>query len=88
MTTETMSLEDKVRYLSRMTDRDEAGRHFTQRYSDATLTALEAEGLIAIDRPVHQPTGISYSEEHWTVEVTEDGVALVEANPEYWDVEG
>jgi hypothetical protein len=85
MTTATMTTESRVFALSTLTTRDEAGRHFTERYDDATLADLESEGLIEINRPVHRPTGISYDCQYWTVEVTPSGVELVEANPEYWD---
>ena len=54
-------------------------------YSTSDLEELEAAYLIAIHRPIHDATGISYSQEYWSVEVTNDGVALVEANPEDWD---
>lgn len=85
METATFTTESRVFALSGMTTRDEAGRHFTERYDDATLADLEAEGLIEIHRPIHGPTGISYDVQHWTVEVTPEGVSLVECNPEHWD---
>ena len=31
---------------------------------------LESVGLIAIHRPIHDATGIPYSQEYWTLEVT------------------
>ncbi len=79
-----MNTSEQVRILSKITTRDEAGRHFMEIYSPANLESLEAEGLLSIDRPMHEATGLSYSQEHCTVEVTADGVALVEANPEDW----
>lgn len=78
-----MTLEEKVAALSTMTNHDEAGRHFTARYPDAVLAELEAEKLIAITRPVHERTGAEYSEQYWTVEVSETGADLVNAYPEY-----
>ena len=78
-----MTTENKVRILSTITTRDEAGRHFTSRVNSAALAALESEGLITINRPIHEATGISYSEEHYSIEVTPEGVELVAANPEY-----
>jgi len=48
--------------------RDEAGTHFTE-WMDH-FEYLESVGLIAIHRPVHEATGIPYSQEHWTLEVT------------------
>ena len=52
--------------------RNEAGQHFTQfmRYWDY----LEYVGLIAIDRPIHEATGIPYSQEYWSLEVTQLGL--------------
>jgi hypothetical protein len=68
MTTTQLTDDDK-RTLGSLTNRDDAGKHFTERYQDAWLERMEALGLITIDRPVHEPTGIPYSQEHWTVEV-------------------
>lgn len=82
-----MTTENKVRILSKLTTRDEAGKHYTERYNDDDIAALEEEGLIEVNRPIHQATGIPYSAEYSTVEVTEEGVALVEAYPEYCDAE-
>lgn len=52
--------------------RNDSGQHFTEfmRYWDY----LEYVGLIAIDRPIHQPTGIPYSSEYWSLEVTQLGL--------------
>lgn len=80
-----MTTQDKVFALSQLTTRDHAGRHFYERYAPDVLDCLESDGLITISRPVHDATGLSYSQEHHTVEVTEDGIQLVEDNPEYWD---
>lgn len=68
--------DDMIRELCTLTTRDEGGRHFTQ-FSDYYVE-LESAGLITINRPVHQPTGIPYGHEHWTLEVTEAGQALVD----------
>lgn len=72
--------DDAIRELCILTTRNEAGRHFTEwaRHCDA----LEAAGMVTIHRPVHQATGIPYGMEEWSVEVTEDGQDLVDANPE------
>jgi hypothetical protein len=82
-----MSLEDTVRILSSMTERDHAGRHFTERYPDEVLDELEERGLIEISVPVHEPTGIEYSREYYGLVVTQEGVDLVEAYPEYHDTD-
>lgn len=78
-----MNIETKVRILSTLTTRDTSGRHFTSRVSDDELAELEADGLIEVSRPVHEATGIPYAQEHWAVTVTDDGVELVAAYPEY-----
>ena len=83
--TTTLSLEDQVRYLSTLTTRDHAGRHFTERYPAGVVEELETLGLVTINRPVHEPTGINYDQSYWSLEVTEAGQDLVDANPEYWD---
>ena len=82
-----MTTEIKVKILSTLTTRDSAGTHFTSRVSLGNLTKLENEELIAINRPIHEATGMPYSEEYYSVQVTEDGVSLVEAYPEYCDAE-
>jgi hypothetical protein len=78
-----MTTEQKVNILAVITTTNEAGKHFTEVYDGDDIAELEEEGLIEINRPVHSSTGISYSQEHWTVAVTQDGIDLVEANPEY-----
>lgn len=78
-----MKTEEKVRILFTLTTRNEAGRHFTELHFEGDLTELEDEGLIEIKRPVHTATGIPYGQEDWSVTVTEEGVALVEAYPEH-----
>lgn len=71
--------DDMIRELCFMTTRDEAGRHFTER--SAHYDELEQLGLIEISRPVHDATGIAYDSEYWSVEVTEQGMDVVEDNP-------
>lgn len=66
-------VSEAARLLATMTTRDEAGTHFTQRYSADELEALESEGLIEIERPVHEPTGIDYGQEEWRVRITDAG---------------
>jgi hypothetical protein len=64
--------------LAHVTNRDEAGRHFTEVYPDDQIEALEGLGLIAIDRPVHEPTGLPYSPEYYHLSVTEEGQETVD----------
>ena len=78
-----MTTQRKVAILAVITTTSESGRHFTEVYDGDDLAELEEEGLIEIDRPVHAATGISYSQEHWSVAVTQEGIDMVEANPEY-----
>ncbi len=73
----------QVAILSRITTRDEAGTHFSALYDDADLDSLVADGYLHIERPTHGATGIPYSVEFATCTVTADGMALIDANPEY-----
>jgi len=61
-----MTAEEKVQILAVITTSDESGQHFMRRYAHGQLRELEAEGLVAIKRPVHGATGIAYSEEYWS----------------------
>lgn len=61
--------------LAELTTRNEAGRHFTE-FSDH-WEELEAAGMIEVNRPVHEPTGIPYDMQYWTLQVTDDGLDLV-----------
>lgn len=79
--------EQQVPILAVITTRDGAGRHFTERWSWDALEALEADGLLEITRPVHAATGIPYSQEHYSVQVTKDGGDLVDAYQELWPEE-
>lgn len=74
-----ISMED-IRKLGCITTRDEAGTHFTQKCDRDWLDKMEAAGLLEITKPVHEATGIQYSEEHWSVVVTEKGIELGEAH--------
>lgn len=78
-----MTTEQKVSILAVITTNSDAGRHFTEVYAADDLRELEQECLIVVTRPVHEATGIAYSQEHWAVRVTQDGIDLVEAHPEY-----
>lgn len=68
---------DLIEILGTITTRDEAGRHFTERYPSAVLERLESAGLIEIHRPAHL-CGISYSQDCWWVAVTDAGVEWVD----------
>ena len=70
--------DDMIRELCVITTRDAAGRHFTETAN--YWRELEAEGLIDVHRPVHEATGIPYSSEYWSIEITPDGQALVDAS--------
>ena len=74
--------ESQIEILCVLTTRDEAGKHFTEKYNSDDLKALELAGFIEVMRPVHESTGIAYGCDQWTVEITPEGLALVEANPE------
>ncbi len=67
-----------ARLLGRLTTRDEAGTHFTQIYDYKFLAKMEKAGYIVINRPVHQPSGIPYGQEEWSVEVTPAGIVAGE----------
>ncbi|MBK1631204.1 hypothetical protein CKO31_10730 [Thiohalocapsa halophila] len=63
--------------LATLCERDEAGRHFTE-VAD-WLDELETAGMIEIDRPIHEATGIPYGAEYWHLTITDAGLAAVEA---------
>jgi hypothetical protein len=67
--------------LGRITTRTASGEHFTTAFA-GRWEPLELAGLIEIDRPIHGDSGIPYSMEYWTVEVTDAGRDLVAAHPE------
>ena len=79
MSETTTITDDIIRELCTITTLDQAGQHFTLRYDH--WEALERAGLIVVHRPVHE-TGVPYSLDYWTVEVTDDGQELVDAHPE------
>ena len=41
---------------------------------------LEKRGWIEINRPVHEPTGLEYDQQYWSVEVTPKGMEIVSRN--------
>lgn len=74
--------DDDIRRLGNLITRDDAGRHFTEHESAEWLGAMEALGMIEIDRPAHYATGIPYGMEHWSVEVNDDARDVIDAHPE------
>lgn len=80
------SISSQVAILAKICTRNEAGRHFTEVFEKSALDALENAGLIIINRPTHEATGMSYGLDDWSVEVTDQGIGLVENNPEDWDL--
>lgn len=77
-----MNTSEQARILSKIATRNEAGRHFMEIYDTEALASLEADGLIEIYRQIHGATGIACSQEYWSVQLTDVGFDLVEANPE------
>jgi hypothetical protein len=72
--------EDQIIELGHISTSNDAGRHFTtcSRY----FSVLEERGAIVIHRPVHVATGMEYSSDYWSLEVTEAGRAEVEHHME------
>lgn len=61
---------EEIEELGRMVQRDEAGKHFTEIHSAEFIEKLENGGYINIYRPVHEATGIPYSQEYWHLSIT------------------
>lgn len=59
--------------------RNDAGVHFTERMDFEILNYLENQGLIEINRPVHEWSGIPYSQEHWSLLVSDLGNAVLKS---------
>jgi len=76
----TKATKAMIRELCTLSTRNEAGRHFTE--TSSHWESLEESGLIVIHRPVHETTGIAYGQQDWILEVTDEGLEIVEANPE------
>jgi hypothetical protein len=72
--------DDLIRELCVITTRNEAGQHFTKWSSH--YDEMEELGLIDIHRPIHEPSGVAYSQECWSLEVADAGQELVDAHPE------
>lgn len=71
MTQTELTRQDKLQ-LGHLTTRDEAGRHFYEVFDGAWLERMEAAGYITINRPTHEATGIAYSQEYHTVQVSDE----------------
>lgn len=79
MTTETIKAgSDLLQTLATITNKDHAGRHFTEVYPDDVIDTLEELGMIEISRPIHEATGIPYSQEYYHLTVTELGQQTVD----------
>ena len=74
--------DEVIRELGIVTTRNEAGQHFTEWANH--WEELEQAGLIEVRRPFHEATGVPYSQEYWSLEVTEEGQSLVDSYPELW----
>ena len=62
--------------LGKVANFNEDGRHFTQflkHWQD-----LEEAGLVEVYRPEHSATGIRYSQEFWSIQLTEAGKDTLE----------
>ena len=77
--------DEMILTLGSIVTRDEAGRHFTEVFP--CWKELELAGLIDICRPIHRRTGMPYSSEYWTLEVTPNGQAIVDANEDMFSRE-
>ena len=64
--------DDDATLLRTLCTNCEGGRHFTEVFPDDWLDRMEEDGLILIDRPIHEPTGIPWSQEYWSVEIPEN----------------
>lgn len=67
--------------LCEMTTRDEAGVHFTE--NREYYTDLERLGLIQINRPIHEQTGMDYDISYWTISFTPEALEVIDAHPEF-----
>ena len=79
-----ITAEDK-RMLGELCTRSDSGKHFTETHSAEWLDRMEAAGYITIDRPVHQATGIAYSQEYWTVQVAAEVAEWFDSDGELID---
>lgn len=77
----TNTHEAAIKELCSMSHTNEAGQHWTEYVEH--FDTMEEEGWIVIERPVHEATGIEMDQRFWKFEITDEGMAVVEANPEY-----
>jgi hypothetical protein len=66
--------KEALEELLHITTQSEGGSHFTEAFR--RWMDLEQAGLIRVHRPVHEATNIQYSNQYWTVELTEQGMAI------------
>jgi len=73
-------VENQIRELCVIETLTISGMHFTEwaKHYDA----LESLGFVEIHRPVNPDTGIAYSQDHWSLAITEDGQFVIDAHPE------
>ena len=57
--------------LGRISTFNEDGRHFTQFLRH--WQELEEAGLVEVHRPDHESTGMRYSQEFWSIVLTDEG---------------
>ena len=62
--------------LGEISNRDGSGKHFTEAFP--AWRDLERAGYLEVHRPVHADTGIQYSREYWTLDVTPEGLDAYE----------
>ena len=74
--------DDMIRALCVITTRNDAGRHFTEVYDADLLVDLETLELIEVSRPIHEPSGVMYDRNEWSVQITDAGQDLVDTHPE------
>jgi hypothetical protein len=80
--------QELVQILGVITTKDQAGVHFTENYTRDVLDSLESLGWVEIHKPVHEATGLEYSEENWSLEVTPEGQKVVDEEYQEYEEEG
>jgi hypothetical protein len=75
--TETIDAE-LLKQLSEIVTVTESGEHFTTAFP--RWPELEQAGWIKVHRPVHDITGTPYSQEHWSLTFTREGLMFADEN--------